>query len=154
MCSDCDADDGFMIPLIDLLNHDHDSCHVVVQAIKAESTQNSEQKQKSGVEVVVESPCSPGGQILYSYGAKGNLALLRAYGFCQFENPHETVRVTMPQSLQPNSSSSSDTQSASFEISHLDPIPEALFEAAQDACKDSPGTGPGGRLSFVAGPPR
>jgi hypothetical protein len=150
-----------MVPLIDLLNHDHDACHTTVGPKYAEGNGggNEDQGGESGgggsgghggvLQVVVEVPCYKGEQILYSYGAKTNVALLRAYGFCQFENPNETVEVVVSAlgagggGDGGQGGNGGDLTDIVVEISHMDPLPEELIAAARsiDARASAPSTG-------------
>ena len=75
-------EDGVLVPLVDMLNHDHGRC----QMGWASGANAAGGAWRMCVHVAV---CR-GDELLYSYGRKPN-AKLFWYGFAQFDNPSETV---------------------------------------------------------------
>lgn len=102
-------EDGILVPLVDMLNHDHATCHVgwassghnagsavaAAKRGKAKSTsapgRGQGQASQGGVgRMVVFAPVAAHEQVLYSYGPKPNIDLVY-YGFAQWDNPWETL---------------------------------------------------------------
>lgn len=75
---DDEDEDGVLIPMVDFLNHDHDSCKLELRDGKA----------------ILRGSVKKGNEIFYSYGVKPNLQLLLTYGFCMWDNPYETVKLS------------------------------------------------------------
>ena len=79
------AEDGVMVPLLDMFNSVEDPS-------AANWTSNVSWEAESG-EARVNCDVAQGSQIFSSFGPKGNRTLLACYGYCRWENPFERVAV-------------------------------------------------------------
>eukprot|EP00658_Telonema_sp_P-2_P073680 TRINITY_DN62793_c0_g1_i1.p1 TRINITY_DN62793_c0_g1~~TRINITY_DN62793_c0_g1_i1.p1 ORF type:complete len:312 (-),score=83.52 TRINITY_DN62793_c0_g1_i1:225-1160(-) len=94
--------DGALVPVVDLLNHDAVSSNVdylppgpeAAAALESFKLPADFPSHGAGVLVTTE-PVVAGEELRYCYGHKPNLELVRAYGFAQFENPADTVRLEL-----------------------------------------------------------
>ena len=71
-----DEDDGVLMPLIDMLNHDHGTCNTVLCP--------AADGRGGGRELHLAQAVKKGDPVLYSYGAKSNDRLVLSYGFAQW----------------------------------------------------------------------
>lgn len=71
-----DEDDGVLMPLIDMLNHDHGTCNTVLCP--------ASDGRGGGRELHLAQAVKKGDPVLYSYGAKSNDRLVLSYGFAQW----------------------------------------------------------------------
>ena len=62
-----DEDDGVLMPLIDMLNHDHGDCNTVLRPSASGC---------GGRELHLATAVEKGASVLYSYGAKSNSRLV------------------------------------------------------------------------------
>jgi len=88
-----DLEDGVMIPLLDMLNHDHAACNTGWPTGVQEVDGSSSSAALKGVgRMLVHEAIKKGKDIIFSYGMKSNLALVH-YGFTMWDNPHEVVNL-------------------------------------------------------------
>lgn len=76
-------DDGILLPLLSCMNHDSEAANVEWLGLGLDSSAGAR----------VTRPILEGEELLYSYGCKGNSALVVTYGFAIWDNPHEIIKL-------------------------------------------------------------
>ena len=93
-----DTYDGVLVPVVDMLNHDSNGSNVefippgaaAAAALTSAAVVPAGAANETAV-LVATAPVKCGCELLYCYGEKANVDLVRAYGFGQFDNPYEKV---------------------------------------------------------------